>query len=78
VRKEKGRGIYGQTDLEKECTGKACANEEKVWRIWYMADGMHRVHPYFEQRKGSVHALRAEDQKRDDMLALDNGQYAPY
>ena len=33
------------TYLEKERTSEACPNEEKVWRVWYVARRVHIIQP---------------------------------
>jgi hypothetical protein len=45
------------TDLEEECTRKACPDEEKVWRVWYVARRVHIVQPQIKQGKRGFHAL---------------------
>jgi hypothetical protein len=53
-----GGGLRMGTNLDEESTCKACPNEEKVWRVWHVPNGMHIVQPQIEQREGSFHALR--------------------
>jgi hypothetical protein len=45
------------TNLEEECTSEACPDEEKVWRVWYVARRVHIIQPQIKQSKRGFHAL---------------------
>jgi hypothetical protein len=75
VKGQEGEGEKA-TYLEEECTSEACPDEEKVWRVWYVARRVHIIQPQIKQGKRGFQALCTDNQNWDEMLTRQEWQHA--